>query len=133
MTNPTPPAGFTAVYCSDPHCPTHHGHERIVPTLRACVRTCPHGVLVATGCLHTGLRTTATCDAAPCPLVGHGNDRPAGPLVIVQPCDTRRSPHGRLVIAGPLHEPRDLAELCTWLAHGLPHGQPLPHHLHATA
>lgn len=132
------PVGFTAVYCGRTDCPTHthRSGDEVAAALRATVRACPHGVLVATGCLAVSLRGDSpepADDCAQCRARALGSGREVGPLVMVQPCRAQdRTPRGPLVIAGPLHEPADVLELCHWLSHGLPREAPLPRYLHAT-
>lgn len=111
----TRPAGFTALVCGEPRCPHARKHVRAMDELRGAVRQCPHAVLVRAGCVFGG-----SCRAG-----GAG----AGSMVLIQPCDRDRQPRGAAVLAGPLHEPGDVAELCGWLIQGLPVGLPLPAHL----
>lgn len=106
--------GFTAVYCGAPDCPSATGGgPAVTDDLRAAIRKSPHGVLVRSGCLR------------PFGCTG------AGALVVVQPCDEDRTARGPAVVAGPLHERADVAELCDWLVNGISDGRPLPSHLHA--
>lgn len=108
--------GFTAIYCGRSGCASVGGgldDAEVVETLRATVRQCEHGVLVAVDCLTAGA----------CAGVGAGPGR----LVLVQPCDTDRKPVGRGIVAGPLHEQADVDELCGWLRRGL--RTPFPSHL----
>lgn len=110
-----PPVGFTALFCGSPGCPPATGGTDYFDDLRAVVRRCPHGVLVRAGCLSGG-----RCRPS------HGG---AGAFVIVQPCDAGRQPRGQALVAGPLHEPADVDDLCGWLCDGLGVGAPLPTHL----
>jgi hypothetical protein len=124
------PRGFTAIVCGERDCPPATGAPDIRTSLRQAVRACPHGVLVSGECL-VGMVARG---GAGCPLGGPCHpDRPgAGALVIVQPCDENRHAHGPAVVAGPLHETADVADLCLWLVEDAAAGRPLPEHLKPT-
>ena len=109
--------GFTAVYCGRDGCAcAADGLDDgdVVEAVRRTVRTCAHGVLVSVDCLVEGCERG---DAGP------------GRFVLVQPCDTRRTPVGPAVVAGPLHEQDDVDEFCGWLRRGV--ARPCPTHLRA--
>lgn len=92
-------AGLTAVLCAAAPCRTDDLRDT-VSTLRECVRHSRHGVLVTSGC---------TLGAVACRL------RPAGPLVVVQPCDADRRPLGRDVRIGPVTGPGDINSVEEWI------------------
>jgi len=69
---------FALVVCTG--CTAEQGIS-VLDELRATIRSCPHGVLVAAGCMLGSL----TCAARP--------DRP-GVLVLLQPCSIDRTPVG---------------------------------------
>jgi hypothetical protein len=75
--------------------------ERLLPMLRASIRSCPHGMLVTTGCL-LGRLTCAT--------------RPSqqGVLLLLQPCSTQRIPTGPAQWMGPVNDTEDARALCDW-------------------
>lgn len=122
------PVGFTAVYCGLPACPQGAGGSDCADDLRAAIRSCPHGLLVRTGCALPIARRLAGSTE---PLPSCSGCSGAGTLVVVQPCDENRWPTGPAVVAGPLHEQQDTVELRDWLVNGVRRGAPLPTHLHA--
>ncbi|WAU82031.1 hypothetical protein O1Q96_20935 [Streptomyces sp. Qhu-G9] len=81
--------------------------------LRDAVRTCPHGVLVATDCLGRLLH------CAP----GRGL------YAAVQPCTLDRRPSGAVVLLGPLVAAADAEVVGAWLRAGLPDDDTLPDRL----
>jgi hypothetical protein len=116
MTGPDPlpprrPAGpgkaepFTAAVCHGSACGREHG-ESVVAGLRDCIRRHPHGVLVSTGCLLGRLG---------CQALGGGTGRPAGALLIVQPCTVERRPAGLPIWVGPLSSEDEVAAVRHWL------------------
>lgn len=92
----------------------------VMEHLRQAVRSCPHGVLITTGCLRGILR----CDA-------HGPYRSSvrGLFALVQPCDSRRRPNGRPTRVGPLADVADATVVSGWLRAGLPDDGSLPERL----
>ncbi|MHA6628705.1 hypothetical protein ACU61A_24970 [Pseudonocardia sichuanensis] len=91
--------GYTAVLCAAAPCRTETFGETTT-TLRECVRTSRHGVLVTSGC---------TLGALSCRL------RPPGPLLVVQPCDDERRPLGPAVRIGPVIRPDDISSIEGWI------------------
>jgi hypothetical protein len=77
---------FALVVCTD--CTAEQGIS-VLDELRATIRSCPNGVLVAAGCMLGPL----TCAARP--------DR-QGVLVLLQPCSTDRTPIGSATGTGAL-------------------------------
>ncbi|GLY64800.1 hypothetical protein [Amycolatopsis taiwanensis] len=95
---------FTAVVCQGTACGHEHGRS-VVDGLRGCVRRQRHGVLVSTGCLLGRLGCHALGRSA----------RPAGALLVVQPCSVDRQPFGLPIWIGPLSGEDDLAAVRRWL------------------
>lgn len=91
--------GYTLVVCAGDKCRTERP-GRTVAVLRDCVRASRHGVLVVSGC---------ALGRFACRL------RPAGPMVLVQPCDARRRPAGPVIRVGPLCGEEDLVALVDWV------------------
>ncbi len=112
-----PPAGYTAIYCGEPECPASDDRPWFIEDLRKTVRQCRHGALVRSRCLLAG-----SC----------ASHRGVGALVVIQPCDHHRNPQGQAVVAGPLHESADVADLCDWLSTGITNRVPIPAHLRAS-
>jgi hypothetical protein len=111
--------GFTALVCHGKACGGHH--ETIVSGLRECVHRHPHGVLVSAGCVLGRLGCHAL--ATSCPR------RPAGTLVVVQPCSVDRDPIGPALWIGPVAVAEDVAAVCRWLDAGHLYTIMLPVHL----
>lgn len=107
-----PPADpFTLVVCT--YCHTEDSDSR--DRLQRTVRSCPHGVMVSTGCLQKMLHCRS--------------DR--GLHAVVQPCEVNRSPTGPLVRIGPLKTAVEVDAVAVWLEKGRPDDGTLPDHLHA--
>lgn len=88
---------------------------QVIDGLRRAVRDCPHGVMVAVGCLDTLLRC-----------------RPGrGLYAAVQPCSADRRPSGASVRLGPLVEEADAEAVGAWLRAGMPDDGTLPDRLRA--
>jgi hypothetical protein len=103
---------FALVACTN--CPSHVG-EPVRDRLREAVRTCPHAILVATGCLGALLRCT----------------RGAGLYAAVQPCANDRTPTGPVTRLGPIATEADAELVGAWLLAGMPDDGTLPHRLRA--
>jgi hypothetical protein len=101
-TQPGSDQPFTAVVCHAGPC-ARHGPE-LLQRLRRVIRHCPHGVLISSGCLLRAPR----CRAAPA--------HDSGAYLVVQPCDSTRTPNGRAIGVGPVLSTRDAAAVATWLA-----------------
>jgi len=91
--------GYTVVLCVAPGCRAGQPN-RATAALRDYVRSSRHGVLIVSGC---------SLGPATCRL------RPAGPLVLVQPCDTHRRPIGPAIRVGPIRSDDDLIALQKWI------------------
>ena len=104
---------FALVVCTG--CTAEQGIS-VLDELRATVRSCPHGVLVAAGCMLGPL----TCAARP--------DRP-GVLVLLQPCSTDRTPTGSAMWVGPINDRFDAADVADWVRRGEWSLDSLPRHL----
>jgi hypothetical protein len=89
-------SAYTAVTCGTCTVPGGVG-PALQEALREVVRASQGGVLVRSGCL------------AGCPV------RPAGPVVVVQPCDAGRRPTAPALRIGPLRTGADVAALAAWL------------------
>lgn len=107
-----PSRPFTLVTCTN--CPTDVG-EAVRGRLGEAVRACPHGILVATGCLGGLLRCTPA----------------AGLHAAVQPCAKDRTPTGPVTRLGPLVTEADAELVGAWLLAGMPDDGTLPHRLRA--
>ncbi|MFF4285720.1 hypothetical protein ACFY0R_10385 [Streptomyces sp. NPDC001633] len=83
--------------------------------LREAVRTCPHGILVATGRLGGLLRCT----------------RAGGPHAAVQPCAKDRTDSGPVMRLGPIATEADADLVGAWLRAGMPDDSTLPQGLRA--
>jgi hypothetical protein len=88
----------------------------VLDELRATIRSCPHGVLVAAGCMLGSL----TCAARP--------DRP-GVLVLLQPCAIDRTPVESATWVGPINDRHDAAAVGDWVRNGDWRLGSLPEHL----
>jgi len=114
--------GFTLAVCRAPGC-TGPDRGRLEQALSEATRTCPHGVMVVTGCL-MGPTLCHSCGPASSPT--------AGRLAVIQPCHPWRTPSGPAVLAGPIHD-GDAADLCAWLHSGDLSAERLPDRLRAYA
>jgi hypothetical protein len=92
-------AAFTVVACAAVPC---HGQQadELRAALQECVAGSPLGVLVVAGC---------TMGATGCRL------RPAGPVLVVQPCDAERRPVGPAIRVGPVRTAQDVEAVRNWL------------------
>jgi hypothetical protein len=104
---------FTLVVCTG--CTAGQGLS-VLDELRATIRRCRHGVLVAAGCMLGPL----TCAARP--------DGP-GVLVLLQPCSTERTPAGPATWVGPINDRHDTAAVGDWVRNGDWRLGSLPDHL----
>jgi hypothetical protein len=104
---------FALVVCTG--CTAGHGIS-VLDELRATIRSCPNGVLVAAGCMLGPL----TCAARP--------DR-RGVLVLLQPCSTDRTPIGSATWVGPINDRFDAAAVADWVHNGDWRLGALPKHL----
>ncbi len=107
-----PSRPFTLVTCTDCRGDTS---DQVMERLREAVRSCPHAVLVATGCLGGLLRCT----------------RAAGVHAAVQPCTEGRAPSGPVIRLGPLATEADAELVGAWLRAGMPDDGTLPRRLRA--
>ncbi|WP_329154726.1 hypothetical protein OIU91_40610 [Streptomyces sp. NBC_01456] len=107
-----PSRPFTLVACTN--CPSDVG-EPVMDRLREAVRTCPHGILVATGCLGGLLHCTPA----------------EGLHAAVQPCAKDRTPAGPVTRLGPIATEADAELVGAWLLAGMPDDGTLPHRLRA--
>jgi hypothetical protein len=87
------------VLCAAPPCLDDQA-QQTTAALKSCVRSSRHGVLVTSGC---------TLGPVGCRL------RPAGQLLVVQPCGTDRHPIGPAVRVGPIRTDDDLAAVQEWI------------------
>jgi hypothetical protein len=110
---------FNAVVCRSGPCADASG--QLLERLRTATRSCPHGVLISTGCV---LRA-ARCRAAP----GHDS----GAYLFVQPCDLDRRPRGIAIGIGPVLSGADADAVAEWLADGSLDARRLEDRLRLTA
>lgn len=103
---------FTLVVCTACR---ERADGHVVEVLRRAVRECPHGVMVATGCLGTLLH----CRSG------------RGLYAAVQPCAEDRRPSGASVRLGPLVQEVDAEVVGAWLRAGMPDDGALPDRLRA--
>jgi hypothetical protein len=104
---------FTLVVCTG--CTAAQGLS-VLDELRATIRRCRHGVLVAAGCMLGPL----TCAARP--------DGP-GVLVLLQACSTERTPVGPATWVGPINDRHDATDVGDWVQRGEWSLASLPRHL----
>jgi hypothetical protein len=95
---------FSAVVCRAGPCAG--APASLLRLLGTATRSCPHGVLVSTGCVLRAPR----CLRAP----GHDS----GAYLLVQPCDLDRRPRGVAIGIGPVLTAADAAAVADWLAEG---------------
>lgn len=105
--------GYTLVICAASACRPEKPN-RVAAALRECVQSSRHGVLIVSGC---------SVSAIGCRL------RPAGLVVVVQPCDVHRRPTGLAVRVGPLRSDDDVAAVQAWIRHARFDPALLPPHL----
>jgi hypothetical protein len=103
-------SGYTAVTCAACTGPGTVG-PALQDALRPVVRASTGGVLVGAGCL-------AGCAG-----------RPAGPVLLVQPCDGERRPTSPALRIGPLRTGADVDAVTAWLGAGDLDPALLPRHL----
>jgi hypothetical protein len=106
---------FALVVCTG--CSAGQGLS-VLDELRATIRSCPHGVLIAAGCM----LGTLTCASRP--------DGP-GVLVLLQPCSTDRTPAGSATWIGPINDRHDAAAVGAWVRRGDWRVRAVPHPLRA--
>lgn len=109
--------GYTAVVCAAGRCGLGDDGTVAAPlveAVRGAVAAGGHGVMVSTGCLFGPV----TC-----------RDRPAAPMLVVQPCDADRQPTAQAVLVGPLRTSADVDAVGTWLRAGRLDPAFLPAHL----
>lgn len=99
MTGVTATEGYTLVLCGAPICRAGP-LAGLSAALRECVRSSRYGVLVMSGC---------SLGPMGCRL------REAGPIVVVQPCDTERRPTRPAVWIGPIRDDGDFAAVQSWI------------------
>lgn len=92
---------FTVVVCTA--CASDGGSAAL-DALKATVRSCPHGMLVTTGCL---LERQACTGSAP-----------GGVTVVLQPCGTDRRPEGPARWLGPVEGAKEVRAVCRWIERG---------------
>lgn len=112
---PEAPEGYTVVACGASPCRGPRT-SKIQEVLSSCVQTSGHGLLVTAGCTLGGLACRS---------------RPAGELVLLQPCDADRRPIGAAVMIGPLRTADDLVVLRDWILAGRFEAADLPARLTA--
>ncbi|MFF0222170.1 hypothetical protein [Streptomyces sp. NPDC004629] len=103
---------FTLVVCATCR---DAAHDQVMDRLREAVRSCPHAVMVSTGCLERFLHCRAR----------------RGLHAAVQPCAVDRRPTGAVVRLGPIVTEADAAAVGAWLRAGMPEGDALPDRLRA--
>jgi hypothetical protein len=101
--------GFTLAVCQGQGCAAGPEHGPLERALSDTTRTCPHGVMVVTGCLMGPLL---------CRSCGPSATPDAGRLAVIQPCHASRAPSGPAVLAGPIRDDADASDLCAWLRAG---------------
>ncbi|KUL23654.1 hypothetical protein [Streptomyces regalis] len=102
---------FTLVVCAS----CEAGTDQVMDGLRLAIRSCPHGVMVSTGCLEKFLRCRGR----------------RGLHAAVQPCTVDRRPTGAVVRLGPLVTEADADAVGAWLRAGMPDDGTLPDRLRA--
>jgi len=74
----------------------------VLDELRPTIRSCPHGVLIAAGCM----LGTLTCESGAVP---------PGVLVLLQPCSPDRTPVGPARWIGPIDDRHDAVAVADWV------------------